>query len=200
MTARCASRAGFVRSRNESGSLKRGQRSPPSRWLGVHVVRHTATAVRNAFEARRSARYPLLRGEGERTAPLLFFGRDGAARPCSTARRRPRSGHRRRLRSDVAPARTRRGRPVCSRDRERERGTAMVREELLAIMDRKHHWAYAAFAGGALSRAQLLVHYRHEYLVYVRDFPALLGSALGVTPPIDDVRAALAENLYEEQT
>ncbi len=76
----------------------------------------------------------------------------------------------------------------------------MVREELLAIMDRKHHWAYASFAGGALSRPQLLVHYRHEYLVYVRDFPALLGKALGVTPPIDDVRAALAENLYEEQT
>jgi hypothetical protein len=24
------------------GSLKRSQRSPPSRWLGVHVVRHTA--------------------------------------------------------------------------------------------------------------------------------------------------------------
>jgi pyrroloquinoline quinone (PQQ) biosynthesis protein C len=76
----------------------------------------------------------------------------------------------------------------------------MVGEALMAIMDRKHHWAYGAFATGALGRPQLLVHYRHEYLVYVRDFPALLARALGVTPPLDDVRAALAENLYEEQT
>ena len=76
----------------------------------------------------------------------------------------------------------------------------MVRDELLAVMDRKHHWAYPALARGELTRAQLLVHYRHECLVYVRDFPALLGSALGITPPLDDVRAALAANLYEEQT
>jgi pyrroloquinoline-quinone synthase len=76
----------------------------------------------------------------------------------------------------------------------------MLRDELLAVMDQKHHWAYRAFARGELTRAQLLVHYRHEYRVYVRDFPALLGSALGLTPPIDEVRAALAANLYEEQT
>ena len=36
--------------------------------------------------------------------------------------------------------------------------------------------------------------------MYVRDFPVLLARALGVTPPLDDVRRALAENLYEEQT
>src|SRR5215469_13821623 len=67
-------------------------------------------------------------------------------------------------------------------------------------MDRKHHWAYPALLRPGLSRDQLLAHFRHEYLVYVRDFPVLLARALGVTPPIDDVRRSLAENLYEEQT
>jgi pyrroloquinoline quinone (PQQ) biosynthesis protein C len=51
-----------------------------------------------------------------------------------------------------------------------------------------------------LTREQLLAHFRHEYLVYVRDFPVLLARALGIVPPIDDVRSALARNLYEEQT
>jgi pyrroloquinoline-quinone synthase len=76
----------------------------------------------------------------------------------------------------------------------------MLRERLLAVMDRKHHWAYPALTQPGLTREQLLVHFRHEYLVYVRDFPVLLARALGVTPPLDDVRRALAENLYEEQT
>jgi len=67
-------------------------------------------------------------------------------------------------------------------------------------MDRKHHWAYPALTRSGLTREQLLVHFRHEYLVYVRDFPVLLARALGVTPPIAGVRASLAENLYEEQT
>jgi pyrroloquinoline-quinone synthase len=67
-------------------------------------------------------------------------------------------------------------------------------------MDRKHHWAYPALTRPGLSREQLMAHFRHEYLVYVRDFPVLLARALGSTPPIDDVRRALAENLYEEQT
>jgi pyrroloquinoline quinone (PQQ) biosynthesis protein C len=76
----------------------------------------------------------------------------------------------------------------------------LLRERLLAVMDRKHHWAYPALTEPGLDREQLLVHFRHEYLVYVRDFPVLLARALGVTPPIADVRAALAANLYEEQT
>jgi pyrroloquinoline-quinone synthase len=76
----------------------------------------------------------------------------------------------------------------------------MLRERLLAVMDRKHHWAYPALTQPGLTRDQLLVHFCHEYLVYVRDFPVLLARALGVTPPLDDVRRALAENLYEEQT
>ena len=67
-------------------------------------------------------------------------------------------------------------------------------------MDQKAHWAYPSLTRPGLTRAQLLVHFRHEYLVYVRDFPVLLARALGLTPPIDDVRAALAANLYEEQT
>ncbi len=67
-------------------------------------------------------------------------------------------------------------------------------------MDRKHHWAYPSLTRAGLNRDQLLVHFRHEYLVYVRDFPVLLAATLGIAPPIDDVRVSLAANLYEEQT
>jgi hypothetical protein len=80
------------------------------------------------------------------------------------------------------------------------RRVSPLRERLLAVMDRKHHWAYPSLTRPGLTRPQLLEHFRHEYLVYVRDFPVLLGRALGVTPPIAAVRAKLAENLYEEQT
>ena len=73
-------------------------------------------------------------------------------------------------------------------------------ERLLAVMDQKNHWAYPHLTRPGLDRAQLLTHFRHEYLVYVRDFPVLLARALGRTPPIDAVRKSLAENLYEEQT
>jgi pyrroloquinoline quinone (PQQ) biosynthesis protein C len=67
-------------------------------------------------------------------------------------------------------------------------------------MDRKHHWAYPSLTRAGLRREQLLAHFRHEYLVYVRDFPVLIARALGTTPAVDEVRRALAENLYEEQT
>ncbi len=67
-------------------------------------------------------------------------------------------------------------------------------------MDRKHHWAYPALTRPGLACSQLLTHFRHEYLVYVRDFPVLLARTLGIVPPIDEVRASLARNLYEEQT
>ncbi len=76
----------------------------------------------------------------------------------------------------------------------------LLADRLLAIMDQKDHWAYPALTRPGLSRAQLLVHFQHEYQVYVRDFPALLARVLGQTPPLPDVRAALAENIYEEQT
>jgi pyrroloquinoline quinone (PQQ) biosynthesis protein C len=67
-------------------------------------------------------------------------------------------------------------------------------------MDRKHHWAYPVLTRPGLTRPQLLQHFRHEFLVYVRDFPVLVAAALGNAPPLGDVREALAENLYEEQT
>jgi pyrroloquinoline-quinone synthase len=75
-----------------------------------------------------------------------------------------------------------------------------VQEKLLSIMDRKDHWAWSFFQKPGLTREQHLVHFRHEYLVYVRDFPVLLARTLGQCPPIPGVRSALAENLYEEQT
>ena len=67
-------------------------------------------------------------------------------------------------------------------------------------MDQKHHWAFPALTRPGLSRTQLLVHFRHEYATYVRDFPVLLARALGQMPDVPDVRRVLAENLYEEQT
>lgn len=73
-------------------------------------------------------------------------------------------------------------------------------ERLLAIMDQKNHWAWSSFTRPGLSRAQLLVHFRHEYAAYVRDFPVLLARALGQVPDFIDVRRSLAENIYEEQT
>lgn len=74
-----------------------------------------------------------------------------------------------------------------------------LQERLLTIMDRKDHWAWPRFTQPGLSKDQLLVHFRHEYQVYVRDFPVLLARTLGLGPPAK-VRAALAENIYEEQT
>jgi pyrroloquinoline quinone (PQQ) biosynthesis protein C len=74
-----------------------------------------------------------------------------------------------------------------------------LKERLLSIMDRKDHWAWPHLTRPGLSRAQLLAHFKHEYQVYVRDFPVLLARLLGQGPP-DEVRRALAENIYEEQT
>ncbi|HVY48550.1 MAG TPA: iron-containing redox enzyme family protein, partial [Minicystis sp.] len=76
---------------------------------------------------------------------------------------------------------------------------ADLRERLLAVMDRKDHWAWPRFTGPGLTKDQLAIHFRHEFHVYVRDFPVLLARVLGQGPP-DDVRAALAENIFEEQT
>lgn len=73
-------------------------------------------------------------------------------------------------------------------------------DRLLAIMDQKHHWAWPSFTRPGLTPAQLLVHFRHEYATYVRDFPVLLARALGQVPDLIDVRRALAQNIYEEQT
>ncbi len=74
-----------------------------------------------------------------------------------------------------------------------------LRERLLGVMDRKHHPGFVHLTRPGLDRAQLLVHFRHEFLTYVRDFPVLLARVLGQGPPAD-VRASLAENIFEEQT
>ena len=75
----------------------------------------------------------------------------------------------------------------------------VLRERLLKIMDRKHHWAWPVIMGPGISKDQLLVHYQQEYFVYVRDFPVLLARVHGQNPP-PDVRRMLAENIYEEDT
>lgn len=77
--------------------------------------------------------------------------------------------------------------------------TTELEARLLAVMDRKNHWAWPHFTRPGLERAQLLVHFRHEFHTYVRDFPVLLARLLGQGPP-DDVRSALALNIAEEQT
>ncbi|MCA9554855.1 MAG: iron-containing redox enzyme family protein [Myxococcales bacterium] len=74
-----------------------------------------------------------------------------------------------------------------------------LKERLLALMDTKHHWAWPRFEAPGLTREQLLVHFRHEYHTYVRDFPVLLARVLALGPP-PEVRRALAENVYEEST
>lgn len=75
-----------------------------------------------------------------------------------------------------------------------------LEERLLSVMDRKNHWAFPHLTRPGLTRAQHLVHFRAEYMVYVRDFPVLLARALGQVPDVLDVRRTLATNIYEEQT
>lgn len=72
-------------------------------------------------------------------------------------------------------------------------------EEILKIMDRKHHWAWPFFADGTVTLQQLKRHFQQEYGVYVRDFPVLLARIHGQNPP-PSVRRMLAENIYEEDT
>jgi pyrroloquinoline quinone (PQQ) biosynthesis protein C len=74
-----------------------------------------------------------------------------------------------------------------------------LKERLLRIMDAKDHWAWPYFTKAGLTKSQLLVHFQHEYQTYVRDFPVLLARVLGQGPPTE-VRDALSENIFEEQT
>jgi len=74
-----------------------------------------------------------------------------------------------------------------------------LEESLLSIMDQKDHWAWEHLTRGGLRKEQLEIHFRHEFLTYVRDFPVLLARVLGQGPPFE-VRAALARNIDEEQT
>jgi pyrroloquinoline-quinone synthase len=73
------------------------------------------------------------------------------------------------------------------------------REQLLAVMERKDHWAWPAFTEGKVPKEQLHYHFEQEYATYVRDFPVMVGWAY-VRCPIPEVRRSLAENLYEEET
>jgi len=72
-------------------------------------------------------------------------------------------------------------------------------EQILRVMDRKHHWAWPYFSSDALSKAQLKIHFQQEYAVYVRDFPVFLARIHGQNPPAE-ARRMLAENIYEEDT
>jgi len=76
---------------------------------------------------------------------------------------------------------------------------AEFQEALLQQMERKTHWAWPAFTGGLVARNNLHIHLEHEWAVYVRDFPIMVGRAY-VQCPIAEVRRELAENLYEEET
>ncbi len=73
------------------------------------------------------------------------------------------------------------------------------REPLLDVMGRKDHWAWLAFTSGMVPKRLLHFHFEQEYATYVRDFPVMVGWAY-VRCPIGEVRYALAENLYEEET
>ena len=72
-------------------------------------------------------------------------------------------------------------------------------EALLAIMERKHHWAWPAFEQGLVARDAFHIHLEQEYETYVRDFPVLVARAY-VQCPIAVVRRELIENVYEEET
>jgi pyrroloquinoline-quinone synthase len=74
-----------------------------------------------------------------------------------------------------------------------------LQNDLLAVMDRKNHWAWPHFNEGKATRQQLLLHFQQEFAVYVRDFPVLL-SRVHARCPHPEVRQDLAENLYEEET
>ena len=74
-----------------------------------------------------------------------------------------------------------------------------LRERLLSVLERKNHWAWPHFAEGKVPLPRLRPHFEQEWEVYVRDFPILLARVLGHAPP-PRVCAALAENIYEEQT
>ena len=80
-----------------------------------------------------------------------------------------------------------------------KKSSTPFREQLLDIMERKHHWAWSYFSGPNLTKAQLKIHFQQEYAVYVRDFPVFLARIHGQNPPLP-VRKMLAENIYEEDT
>ena len=77
--------------------------------------------------------------------------------------------------------------------------TEAFRERLLQILERKDHAAWPRWTGPGVTRDQLRIGFEQEWLVFVRDFPRLLGRVHGACPHAS-VRRALAANLYEEET
>jgi pyrroloquinoline-quinone synthase len=75
---------------------------------------------------------------------------------------------------------------------------AEFQEALLSVMEKKTHWAWPLFGEGKVPRDRLHLHLEHEYAVYVRDFPILVGRVY-VQCPFADVRRELAANHYEEE-
>ena len=73
------------------------------------------------------------------------------------------------------------------------------RERLLDVINRKQHWSTPYFNGSTTTKAQLNIHFRQEYAVYIRDFSVLLGRLLGKNPPWQ-MRRQLATTIYEEET
>ena len=72
-------------------------------------------------------------------------------------------------------------------------------ESLLSIMDKKDHWSWPLFQDGKVAAEKLHIHLEQEYATVIRDFPVLLGRVY-VRCPKAEVRAELAENIYEEET
>ena len=73
------------------------------------------------------------------------------------------------------------------------------RDALLAVMERKKHWAWPLFNNGTVPRELLHLHFEQEYATYVRDFPVMVGWAY-VQCPVAEVRRDLIENVFEEET
>ena len=76
---------------------------------------------------------------------------------------------------------------------------SQFQEQLFDLVDRKQHWATPHFNSPLATKAQLHVHFRQEYAVYIRDFGVLLAYVLGENPPWD-VRQHLATIIYEKET
>jgi len=73
------------------------------------------------------------------------------------------------------------------------------RERLFDVVSRKQHWSTPYFNGSTATKAQLNIHFRQEYAVYIRDFSVLLARLLGKNPPWQ-MRRQLATTIYEEET
>jgi pyrroloquinoline-quinone synthase len=73
-----------------------------------------------------------------------------------------------------------------------------LRESLLRVLDRKHHWYWDHLHGPAATRDQLLVHFQQEWEVHVRDHPAFLRRVHDRCP-YPDVRSDLIKSLEEKE-